>query len=357
MKNRKGFSLPLLLIVVLLVILSVGVFFFFRNSQKNMVWNEPNFFDSEFLGVSYIKIADSGNSAPLWSKVFGSEISKTDKEFLNKYLANFSIKNLPPVSQSNDLIKKYKNLLNVFDSAKVLNSYQCSYQMGEVCNFSVIMDASNLASLRATVFLNQNKLPEAVSEAKSIINVGESISNNGDDVINLLVGWKIQRLGYQIIKGINEKGEKTYLTTEEIGNKISDLRKSHTFVLKLMYIRNSEIIDYITSENNELSNLVLFEELKEPVSIFRKEIGSGLGWDTGETKKYFYDSIKNEISNIEKPCGDEIKDSKIGIKLDQNNKQEENYVGKELYIVTYAPLGSSNVKRCEVESLINSLKN
>ena len=94
---------------------------------------------------------------------------------------------------------------------------------------------------------------------------------------------------------------------------------------------------------------------------YRKSIALG-SFNLEETKKYFYDSYKIQIANVDLACGSTMVNAPYDFSSEvntatttSNQSSVENYVGKILYWTTYPSLDDLNMKRCELEALINSL--
>ena len=367
MKNsQKGFVVPLLIVIVVLVI-GGGVYYFSRkvstypiNKIQSSVSDQTGITNSSLptdndLKVSHTRIPESNNSASTWNSISATTIVKSDRDFLSKYLGNYSSKNLPPLGQSISMTTKYQNLLNIFDSV-AQKEYQCSIALGEICPLGTIRDVSELAALRATVLLQQQKLSDAKSTAENVVLVGKQITANADDIIYLLVGWASQKLGYGILNTIHQKQGGTYLTSDAKEKLVSILRQEHKKVLQFMYTGYANMVNYISSPNNKPADMVLDPDGEEQIGTYRKEIAkSPNALNPTKTKKFFYDSFKIAIANVTLPCGTTSASSTINVGFNIENTQDENYIGKKIYTTLYPASDSLSQKRCEVENLIQSL--
>ncbi len=374
MKNsQKGFVVPLLIVIAVLVI-GGGVYYFTKKAPASQVNNiqssipdqsgitntnnvssSPISTDSD-LKISYVKIPASNNSASTWNSISATAIAKSDLDFLGKYFGSYSSTNLPPLSQSTALLAKYQSLLATFDSA-IQKQYQCSIDMGESCLLNSVRYTSQVAALRAVVSMEQKKLTDAQKEAEGVVSAGKQVTANADDVIPLLVGWLSQKLGYGILNTIHQNQGGTYLAADKKAQLIATLRQEHKTVLKFMYTRYAELVDYITSPSNKPADKALASDEEDQVNTYRKEAtASSNAWNPTETKKYFYDSYKIAISNVDLPCGSTPANSIIGNFSAKNTTvQDENYAGKKIYSTLYPSLDNLSVKRCDVENLISSL--
>ena len=361
MKNsQKGFVGAILLVIIGVLVVGGGVYFYSQNKSvsttapindvSNNAKNSNAFYDSD-LRISHASISVSNNSASAFNAVKTNLVAKADSDFLSKYFANYSAKNLPPITQSQKILTAHTDLLNIFD-ANANKQYQCSIGIGENCSLQPIRNIANLAALRSLVAFQQNKPSEAQSTALNIVTLGKNVTANADAVITLLVGWSVQNLGYNILATVQPKGT---LSANEKANLIATLRQEHKKALRYEYTRTAEGIDYITSPANKPSAIITSDE-EETIAIYRKgATASPTAWNPTETKKYFYDSYKIALSNIDLACGVTPKTSVMNLNFDPQNEQTENYVGKTMYSTTYASLDTMSQKRCAIENLIQNL--
>lgn len=364
MKNsQKGFVGALLLVIIGVLVVGGGVYIYSQkkspptNTLTNQVSNNtqnPTTTNDADLRISYVPISASNNSAPAFNTIKTDSIAKADLDFLSKYFSNFSSKNLPPIAQSQKILTAHGDLLKIFD-ANSNKPYQCSIAMGESCFLQPVRNIANLAALRAVISYQQNKLSEAQTTASNIVALGKNITANLDDTITLLIGWTAQKLGYNILSMVYPKGNSPLFSDNEKSNLIATLRREQKKSLQYDYTRRMEMIDYITSPNNKPS-IVVDADGEETIKIYRDGIAaSPTAWNPSETKKYFYDSYKIALSNIDLPCGATPQKSMQNLNFDPNNQQTENFVGKTLYTTTYASLDTLSTKRCEIENLIQNL--
>jgi hypothetical protein len=137
---------------------------------------------------------------------------------------------------------------------------------------------------------------------------------------------------------------------------IIKLRNEQKKVFQYSYTRFSEGVDYITSPDKKPINQATSADDESTVNDYRKAIAENPNsWNPTETKKYFYDSYKIMISNIDLPCGANLPESKIETGFSPEDQKTENYIGKTMYSTTYAGLNTLNAKRCEVEMAIQNL--
>jgi hypothetical protein len=359
MKNQKGSLGGVVLIIVAVLILGgAGYYFFLQNKQassSSLVVSgkdkKSGGFDDSDMKFVTTKIAAEANSAAAFNAVESGAIAKADLDFLNKYFNTFSSKNLPPITESNKILAKYSSLLSVFD-ANVAKQYECSIMTGEACSLQSVRNIANLAALRTTTLIQQKKSREAQASAWNIVRLGQSTTALTGDVLTLLIGWSVQKLGYNIVDTIKPTGNFTEKGRQEL---ISKLRQEHKNVLKASYTNIASQIDYITSPSNKTLR-PLDQSEEEIVAVFRKEAATRSdAWNPLETKKYYYDSFKIELSNIDLACNAVPAASILDLKFDPKDTVAENYVGKTLYTTAYASLGGMNAKRCEIEALINTL--
>lgn len=115
------------------------------------------------------------------------------------------------------------------------------------------------------------------------------------------------------------------------------------------------MIDYIVSPNNKPTKTLSTDDENFVNQIRQEAAASSTAWNPTETKKYFYDSYKIAISNVDLACGVDPVNSKMKFDLSLENSQTENYIGKTIYSSSYPTLDSSNKKRCSIENLIQNL--
>lgn len=362
---RKS-NTSIIIILIIVIILIAGGWYLYSSSQEKLattntpisqVLNDtqnPIVPSDADLRIPYVPISSSNNSAQTFNAVKTDSITKADSDFLSKYFGSFSSKNLPPVAQSQKILTTHADLLKIFD-ANANKPYQCSIAMGESCFLQPVRNIVSLAALRAVTSFQQNKSTEAQTTASNIIGLGKSITANLDDTITLLMGWTTQKLGYSILLMVHPKNTSPQFSDSEKTNLIATLQQEQKKSIQYGYTRSIEIIDYITSPNNKPS-IVVDADGEDLVKIYRDGIvASPSAWNPTETKKYFYDSYKIALSNIDLPCGTTPQKSTQDLNFDPNNQQIENFMGKTLYTTTYASLDTLSTKRCEIESLIHNL--
>jgi hypothetical protein len=117
-------------------------------------------------------------------------------------------------------------------------------------------------------------------------------------------------------------------------------------------------LDYL-ADKNKVPSFPQTAEDTATAEEYRKSIALGK-FNLEETKKYFYDSYKIAIGNVDVACGGPLAKAPYDFSAEvntatttSNQSSVENYVGKILYWTTYTSFDSLNVKRCEVEDLIN----
>jgi len=213
-----------------------------------------------------------------------------------------------------------------------------------------------LAGVRALVSFGQNKTTDAQKTASVLVSLGKNITANADTEITLLVGWVAQKTGYSVLSIVNSKNKTPLYSETEKNALITQLRNEHKKVFQFGYTRMAEGIDFMTSPEKRPANQATSAEYEEYVNEYRKAIAENPGaWNPTETKKYFYDSYKIMISNVDLPCGANLPESKIETGFNPNDQKTENYIGKTLYSTAYAGLNTLSTKRCEVETAIQNL--
>ncbi len=364
--SGKSKTKIILIGIILIVVIIVGIVFAF-SSKKSTTQNkqsattlttqvsntlqESSGFNDSDLRISATRISDTINSAYAFSAIKSDAISKVDQDFLTKYFGNYSSKNLPPINQSQKILTTYSNLLSIFD-ANVSKQYQCLFESGDTCSLQSLINIGNLASLRALTLFQQNKSSQAQSAASSIVNFGKNVTANADSVITLLVGWSVQNLGYNILATVQPKGA---ISSSDKSTLIANLRNEQKKVLQYMYTAVAKEIDYITSPNNKPSRPLDADE-EDLINTYRKGAATTpTAWNPNETKKYYYDSYKIALSNVDLACGATPATSKMDLNFNPQDEQTENYVGKTLYSTGYASLDTLSQKRCAVETLIQNL--
>ena len=318
-------------------------------------------FDSD-LTVVWMKVPDEQNSA---SAIIAARqtISKDDSAFLSKYFGKgYIVKDLPVLASANTVTSRNMGALKAFDLSSTTPYFQCSAIMTpEQCNYQSVSNIGRLLLLRSYVLEKAGKIPEALSVTTSIIDFGQKVTREVDDVIPLLVGWTLQKDGYQRIVLLNPKLSKPFsISADEKASRINILREEHKKVFKFIYTRETEGLEYMADKNKVPS----FPQTAEDVATvdeYRKSIALGK-FNLEETKKYFYDSYKIAIGNVDVACGGPMVKAPYDISAEvntatttSNQSAVENYVGKILYWVTYPGFDGLNAKRCEVEALINKL--
>lgn len=346
------------IVIIILTLLGGAGWFFLQSKSGSVIQNEILDSNNEIpiiqtknlddLKINYIAVPVNENSASVFQSVGVNAISKEDNDFLVKFVSDNQT-TLRPITQSKKVLTKYKKLLETFEAGVAKKYYQCSIAMGDTCYLNNIRSISRLAVANSFILWKDGKTDEAKDYAHKIIKLGQMITEQADEFITLLVGWEVQKMGYYTLKDV----EGGTLSLEVKNDLIKNLREEHKKLFRFDYSRTLEIIDFTTDENNKPS--IVIKETDELMNEFRKNVND-ITWKPEIVKKWFNDSLKIALSNVDLPCGSVYKDSTIDIGFDpQDTAQTDNFVGKTLYSTTYASLNTTSVKRCEVESLINVL--
>ncbi len=323
----------LALFIIFLIIGAGAGWYFFQNKSTPIVQNEVPFTTSEpivedfnALKTTYTIVPAEENSAGIFNAIPKDAIAKSGKNVLASFEKGVN--------------KKY---------------YQCSLAAEEDCHLNTLRDVANLAATNSIQLYKDGKAGEARTYAQKIVKLGQMITASTDDVIELLIGWLVQKTGYYTLTQIKPT---IAISTNDKALLINNLREEQKKALKVIYTRTIESIDYITDSNKKPS-LALSKTQEEVVKSYR-DIKTGFNWHPDETKKWYYDSAKIELANVDLACGSDYKNSVIDIKFnpdapDAELKNQENYIGKIMYSLTSVSLSAVNVKRCDIEALINTL--
>jgi hypothetical protein len=358
-QNTIWKSSALILGIILIVVVAGGLYFYFHKTSSLVSVKDstsPVTFNDADLKISYTSSPSiSDNSAPAFNAISGNSVAPADTTILTQYIASSTPTNLPPVTQANKIISKYQPLLKIFDE-NATKPYQCNLGKGESCYLNSVRGMTYLAGVRALISFEQNKISDAQTTAKNLVSLGKNITAQADAEITLLVGWVAQKTGYTVLSIVNSKNKAPTYTETEKDTLIAQLRSEHKKVLQYSYTRMAEGIDFITSPDKRPVNQATSAEDEEHVNKYRKAIAENpAAWNPIETKKYFYDSYKIMISNVDLPCGANLPESKIETGFNPDDQKAENYIGKTLYSTAYSGLNTMNAKRCEVESAIQNL--
>jgi hypothetical protein len=177
----------------------------------------------------------------------------------------------------------------------------------------------------------------------------------------MVVGWSLQKDGYQRIVSLNSKLLTPFaMSADEKAGRVKALRDNHKELFKFLYTRKSEELDYLVNKSKTPSYPMSDTEVAS-LEEYRKSIELG-SFNLAETKKYFYDSYKNDINNVDLSCGGSVTKPPYDFSRDVNaatttgdQSSIENYIGKVMYWTTFPELNGVYAKRCEVEDLINKL--
>ncbi len=341
-KNQKS-SIGIIIIVIVIVMVSVFVY----SQNKSSIWTESN------MRISLIHAASTNNSPVAFSTPKKATIEDTDNEFMGKYFEVYSSKNLPPIDQSQKILSKYSEMLAAFDD-NFDKSFEC-YVLGSPCPLTNAHHAMALGGLRALVSFQENKIDEAQTQAENITMFGKNITAGADEIMNLLVGWSVQKLGYDIQSTIHEKTKVSKISDDQKKKLISNLRTEQKNVLRYIYTTFVEAVDYTDSKEKKPSIQISVDDEKG-IAEYRAAIKAmPSSWNAVETKKYFSDSFSIALSNVDLACGDKPKVSQKNLNFNPQDQKAENFLGKTLYSTVYSSFDGMSEKRCEVESLIKGL--
>ncbi|MEI7709511.1 MAG: hypothetical protein WCI76_02240 [bacterium] len=350
----------LLVVIVILLLIGGAVWFFLQKKSSPSVQNEPvvtnnvqapKVVNLDDLKISYVVVPADQNSASIFNAIPSNIIAKEDIDLMTKYFNNY-----PPISyislaESKKILTKYPSVLASFELGAGKQYYQCSVPMGDNCYLNVLRYIPNLAALNSFVLFKEGKVADAQDYAQKIIKLGQMVTAQTDDVINLLVGWIIQRTGYY---ALHETKPISGLSIDDKNTLLKNLREEQKKVFQFMYTRQIESVDYITDINKKPSG-VIDKDTEDTFNEYRKA-ANNTTWKPDIVKKWFNDSLKIELSNIDLPCSSVYKDSKIDTGFNpKDTSQTDNFVGKTLYSITYGSFNTLSTKRCEVEGMINNL--
>lgn len=350
----------LIVTIIIVIVLIAGGWYFFsqKKSSFTAIKESKDFttFDDSDLKISYtITPTVSENSAPAFNALSGNLVTSEDVNTLTKYIASSTTANLPSITQANKIISKYPDLLKAFNE-NATKPYQCNLGKGESCSLNAARGMTYLAGVQALILFEQKKETDAQKTASNLISLGKNISANADTDITLIAGWAAQKTGYSISSIVNSKSKTSLFSEAEKSTLITQLRNEHKKVFRYSYTRTAEGIDYITSPGKEPTGQTIFPDDEEIIGQYRKAIAENPeAWNPTETKKYFYDSYKILISNIDLPCGANLPEGRVDINFNPEDQKTENYIGKTMYSTTFASLNTLSVKRCEVETAIQNL--
>ncbi|MSR78628.1 MAG: hypothetical protein EXS59_00575 [Candidatus Taylorbacteria bacterium] len=318
-------------------------------------------FDSD-LSVVWTKVYDEQNSASAIISA-GQTISKDDAAFLSRYFGKgYEVKGLPVVASANTIASRNTNTLKAFDQSSTTPYFQCSAIMTpEQCNLSPVQTVGQLLLLRSYVLEKANKSQEALPVTLSEIELGKKVMEKADDAVLYAVSLSLSKGGYERLIELNKKlTTSVKLSPDEKTSRINMIRESEKSMLRFMYTRKAEGLEYIADKNKTPSypqtpnDIIAAEDYRKSVTPE--------SFSLNESKKYFYDSYKTSIENVDVACGGAMKPMpyNFGPELVNANASTTqsaipNYVGKVLYWTTFASFDGLNTKRCEVESLINKI--
>lgn len=306
-----------------------------------------------YVPQAYVRIPDANNSAVIFRTVASSTFTKIDRDFLNA----FSATNTPPVNESRIIVAKYKNILAAFEAGVSKGSFQCSLLRGDSCPLNIVRDAAKIALINAFVLSADGKNEEALAYASKVSRLGQQVLEYSDEMIAFLVGGVIEKMSYQTELTLRSKMGKSAPASITAANKallIAALRKQHKNVISREYAVRLEQIDYVTDPSKKPSYPLTSED-EEYFGEYRK-VSNATTWKPEQVKKWFEDSYKISLSNVDLPCGSKVAHSTIDIGFNPAmSEHSDNYVGKTFYSTLYASLENVNAKRCEVENAITKL--
>jgi len=365
-ESKKSALVPSIIIIIVLIII-VFVGFWMYAHQKSTVGktstssaNSQIAFDADLI-MQYQKIPDSENSLAAFYAASSTVLSKNDQNFLTTYISNNPTNKLPPPGQAAKVLTSNQNLLKVFD-ANLDKQYQCSMIRDEICPLAIMRTTEFMAAARTFSYLDQGKYDAAQKSALDVVRLGQIIDAHADDDVTLLIGWVGQKIGYDqalMVQSRSKPALPQVYTDSEKSALISQLRREHKAVITSNYVLHSEAIDYLSSATYVPDDRSLMPADPDEVNALaerRRDIAANpKGWNPQETKKYYYDSAKIELSNVDLPCGAQLASSTIDVGYNPERPNDENSIGKQIYSTTYASLSSLNTRRCAIEADINKL--
>ncbi|MCR4311080.1 MAG: hypothetical protein NUV54_00710, partial [Candidatus Taylorbacteria bacterium] len=270
-KARNKMVISIGIILAVLIVVGVIWYFVFPSTlpsflQRSAVVTEetasevlptpqtpPPPFDAD-MTLSWVQVPDEQNSAHLVVSV-GSTTNSADKQFLAQYFSKgYDVQHIPAVASASEVASRYSEAVRSVQEATT-PFFQCSVTMAqEQCNYANVRAVGQLFSLQAYALDLAGKIDDAFSAGESLVHLGQQVTANADDVINLLLGFELQQNGYQDTVVLNTKTQEPHnLTVEDKVGRVVALRANHKNVLKILYSRSAEMVDYLTDSNRGLS--------------------------------------------------------------------------------------------------------
>jgi hypothetical protein len=320
--------------------------------------------DGDLL-IDHLKAPGDGlDIVPIFNALISTSttIAQADRDFLNKYIVNLRATTTIPLVEAKAVLARNKAYIEAFEKTGMGSAYyHCFVMLGDGCRYDLVEKASQFALLKTYIFFKEKKIMDATKYAERISTLGRIITQGGDDTISLLVGWKIEKSGYDMLTYMAantpavQAAQKPSILKSDADAFIEELRESHRLARMFAYTAAIELVDYSTSANKVPENIMLDEESEAQIAEYRKAI-SKTSWNPDETKSYFTESFRKSIANIDLPCGSALTPTKKNFQIDVNDRaSRKNSVGKTFYENTYIEMETLNSKRCEVEKSILAL--
>jgi hypothetical protein len=283
-----------------------------------------------------------------------------ENDFLKKYVEKFSSKNLPPLAQTNTIVKKYSATIAGFDEALAKPYFQCIPLASDSCGFGAAQKASQLALLKAYLtFRKEGKADEAIAQALSIGLLGSKIAGNGDFTA-LTIGTSIQRDAYAFISYVKTSTPSsvklTTLTAAEKNSLIQTLHQNAVTTYRYQYTGTVNSIRFVDDPQATTTFPIPSDVREELASLTTYKTPTN--WLPEETIFYFLTSYQKAIENVKAPCDGPVPTSSAyntGFK-DNDPVESDNYIGKFLFSSSYPVFDQTLfTKRCELEKAINEL--
>jgi len=365
-QSKQGMSKVSVILIIVTVIVICGLlyvtFFSSRNtSTRNTAQHIPT---NEQILAERPLIVDADNS--YYDLVALKGLIPTS---LPQVVTNYAAGSTTSTQDKKDLKKivaQYTDAFAIFDRSAGKPYYFCDDKVKkEICNYSDIRNIALLNSVRSGMLFEEGKYADAMDVSLNMLTFAQKLQQPSDSLIEYLVSLAIKRIALQRISILLKSGkisQEAFVAYQNQVSKYADNTVGQKSVLKIEQLGGFTLyINAITS--NDFRTFFSYTgtdendaDVKSVISRIQEvKAKNAETWDPYATYNLLYDVYKNEIANIDRPCGSVYTSVWHPDETLDYSKPTKNIIGQLLYGNAITELNSLNVQRCSIDSLINSV--
>ena len=359
--KAKLSKINILILVVTIVIIGLMVYGFLSKKENQISLRIPT--NTEVL-AQRPHIAQADNSYYDMLKLHGL-IPTTTPQFVSEY-ASGSTTSTQHKKELQKIVSQYGTLFTAFDQFAHKPYYFCDDRVkGEVCDYSDIRNLALLNSVRSGLLFEAGKYADAMTVAINTLKFAQALQRPSDSLVEYLISLAVKRISLERIFKIlasgkisqdqasnylsqisfytdNKSGQKDVLNIEQLGG----------FILYINAVDSGNYHTFFSYAGIDEQDVSMNEVVAQIQNIKQKNV---ITWDPYATYNLLYNVYKNEIANIDLPCGSVYPSVWHPDETLDYSKPTKNIIGQLLYTTSVTELNTLNVQRCAIDDLTDKV--